>query len=106
MACVITSRRWHGSVLADWYGGRLQPGRWAGWAIAGGHSQAPLATTHLHFKIEAPGYDTLITHVFRKDDPYLASDAVFGVPESLVTDWLQLADGSYQLDFDFVLNRV
>ena len=47
-----------------------------------------------------------ITHVFRKDDPYLASDAVFGVRESLVTDWLQLADGSYQLDFDFVLNPV
>lgn len=47
-----------------------------------------------------------ITHVFRKDDPYLASDAVFGVRESLVTDWLQLADGRYQLDFDFVLNRV
>ena len=40
-----------------------------------------------------PGYKTLITHVFRKD-PYLASDAVFGVRESLVTDWLQLADGS------------
>ena len=32
-----------------------------------------------------------ITHVFRKDDPYLASDAVCGVRESLVTDWLQLA---------------
>jgi hydroxyquinol 1,2-dioxygenase len=64
----------------------------------------PWRPAHLHFKIEAPGYDTLITHVFRKDDPYLASDAVFGVRESLVTDWLQLADGSYQLDFDFVLN--
>jgi hydroxyquinol 1,2-dioxygenase len=66
----------------------------------------PWRPAHLHFKIDAPGYDTLITHVFRKDDPYLASDAVFGVRESLVTDWLQLADGSYQLDFDFVLNPV
>jgi hydroxyquinol 1,2-dioxygenase len=66
----------------------------------------PWRPAHLHFKIEAPGYETLITHVFRKDDPYLASDAVFGVRESLVTDWLQLADGSYQLDFDFVLNPV
>jgi hydroxyquinol 1,2-dioxygenase len=64
----------------------------------------PWRPAHLHFKIDAPGYETLITHVFRKDDPYLASDAVFGVRESLVTDWLQLADGSYQLDFDFVLN--
>jgi len=66
----------------------------------------PWRPAHLHFKIEAPGYETLITHVFRKDDPYLASDAVFGVRESLVTDWLQLADDSYQLDFDFVLNPV
>jgi hydroxyquinol 1,2-dioxygenase len=66
----------------------------------------PWRPAHLHFKIEAPGYETLITHVFRKDDPYVASDAVFGVRESLVTDWLQLADGSYQLDFDFVLNPV
>jgi hydroxyquinol 1,2-dioxygenase len=66
----------------------------------------PWRPAHLHFKIEAPGYETLITHVFRKDDPYLASDAVFGVRESLVTDWLQMADGIYQLDFDFVLNPV
>jgi hydroxyquinol 1,2-dioxygenase len=66
----------------------------------------PWRPAHLHFKIEAAGYETLITHVFRKGDPYLASDAVFGVRESLVTDWLQLADGSYQLDFDFVLNPV
>lgn len=66
----------------------------------------PWRPAHLHFKIEAPGYETLITHVFRKDDPYLASDAVFGVRESLVTDWQQLANGSYQLDFDFVLNPV
>ncbi|WP_293752799.1 intradiol ring-cleavage dioxygenase [Limnohabitans sp. Rim8] len=66
----------------------------------------PWRPAHLHFKIDAPGYETLITHVFRKDDPYLASDAVFGVRESLVTDWRQLADGTYQLDFDFVLNPV
>ena len=66
----------------------------------------PWRPAHLHFKIEAPGYETLITHVFRKDDPYLESDAVFGVRESLVTNWRQLADGTYQLDFDFVLNPV
>ena len=66
----------------------------------------PWRPAHLHFKIDAPGYETLITHVFRKNDPYLETDAVFGVRESLVTDWLEQADGSYQLDFDFVLNPV
>ena len=59
---------------------------------------------HLHFMIEAPGYETLITHVFRSDDPYLDSDAVFGVRESLIADWTRQADGSYLVEYDFVLN--
>ena len=67
---------------------------------AGRHPWRP---AHLHFKIEAPGYDTLITHVFRSDDRYLDSDAVFGVRQSLVADWKQQADGSYLVEYDFVL---
>ena len=39
---------------------------------------------HIHFMIEAEGYKTLITHLFVEGDPYLTSDAVFGVKESLV----------------------
>jgi len=54
--------------------------------------------------IKAEGYETLITHVFRDGDQYLDSDAVFGVRQSLVADWVQQADGSYLLEFDFVLN--
>jgi catechol 1,2-dioxygenase len=38
---------------------------------------------HLHFMIEVPGYRKLVTHLFNHDDPYLASDAVFGVKQSL-----------------------
>ena len=41
---------------------------------------------HLHFKVEAPGHRTLVTHIFVAGDPYLDSDAVFGVKESLVVD--------------------
>ena len=66
----------------------------------------PWRPAHLHFKISAPGHETLITHVFRRGDPYLDSDAVFGVRESLITDWVEQADGSYRLDYDFVLNPV
>jgi hydroxyquinol 1,2-dioxygenase len=54
--------------------------------------------------IKAPGYETLVTHVFRNGDPYLDSDAVFGVRQSLVADWVRQPDGVYRLDFDFVLN--
>lgn len=64
----------------------------------------PWRPAHLHFMIKADGYETLITHVFRDGDPYLDSDAVFGVRESLVADWVKLPDGSYSLNFDFVLN--
>lgn len=64
----------------------------------------PWRPAHLHFMIEAPGYETLITHVFRSDDPYLDSDAVFGVRQSLITDWKKQPDGTYLVDYDFVLN--
>ena len=44
--------------------------------------------------IKAPGYETLITHVFRDGDRYLDSDAVFGVRQSLIADWVQQPDGT------------
>lgn len=68
---------------------------------AGRHPWRP---AHLHFLVKAEGYETLITHVFRRDDPYLDSDAVFGVRQSLVADWKLQADGSYLVEYDFVLN--
>ena len=79
----------------------------------GRHAWRP---AHLHFMIVAPGYERLITHVFRADGPYLDSDAVFGVRSTLITQWDRhesgaAPDGStsttafYTLDYDFVLNR-
>jgi hydroxyquinol 1,2-dioxygenase len=65
----------------------------------------PWRPAHLHFMISAPGYDTLITHVFRRGDRYLASDAVFGVRDSLVADWVQLPGGGWRVEYDFVLAR-
>ncbi|ABE43994.1 intradiol ring-cleavage dioxygenase [Polaromonas sp. JS666] len=66
----------------------------------------PWRPAHLHFMITAEGYETLITHVFRDGDPYLDSDAVFGVRQSLVADWVRQPDGDYLLEYDFVLNPV
>jgi hydroxyquinol 1,2-dioxygenase len=65
----------------------------------------PWRPAHLHFMITAPGYERLITHVFRNGDPYLDSDAVFGVRQSLVADWVKQPDGSYLVEYDFVLPR-
>jgi hydroxyquinol 1,2-dioxygenase len=39
---------------------------------------------HVHFMVEAAGFQKLITHVFVAGDPYLGTDAVFGVKRSLV----------------------
>lgn len=64
----------------------------------------PWRPAHLHFKIEAAGYEPLITHVFRDGDTWLDSDAVFGVRQSLVAEWAAQADGTHRLDFGFVLN--
>lgn len=66
----------------------------------------PWRPAHLHFMIKAAGYETLVTHVFRRGSPYLDSDAVFGVRKSLVADWVEQPDGSYLLEYDFVLNPV
>jgi hydroxyquinol 1,2-dioxygenase len=81
-------------------------------AATGRHPWRP---PHLHFMITAPGYERLITHVFRRGGDYLESDAVFGVRPSLIADWIRhepgtAPDGSrraapwWSLDFDFVLN--
>ncbi len=77
----------------------------------------PWRPAHLHFMITAPGFERLITHVFRNGDRYLDSDAVFGVRSSLIADWIEQAPGAtpdggtsavpfYTLDFRFVLNPV
>ena len=48
--------------------------------------RSPMRPAHLHFMVAAPGYRTLITHIFVAGDPYLASDAVFGVKDSLIVE--------------------
>jgi len=65
----------------------------------------PMRPGHLHFKIAAPGFDTLVTHLFVKGDKYLDSDAVFGVKRSLIVDFRKNRAGEYEADYDFVLKR-
>ncbi|RKT20322.1 hydroxyquinol 1,2-dioxygenase [Paraburkholderia sp. RAU2J] len=77
----------------------------------------PWRPAHLHFMIDAPGYRTLVTHLFDKHDPYLKSDAVFGVKPSLMVQYRQRAgndqfarqfklNGPYrEATYDFILDR-
>ncbi|WP_137124081.1 intradiol ring-cleavage dioxygenase [Roseomonas sp. HF4] len=54
----------------------------------------PMRPAHIHFMISAPGHETLVTHVFADGDPYLDSDAVFGVKEALVRAFEQNPPGT------------
>lgn len=39
---------------------------------------------HLHFRVTAPGFQPLTTHVFDRDDPAIGRDALFGVKPDLL----------------------
>jgi hydroxyquinol 1,2-dioxygenase len=55
-------------------------------AAAGRHPWRP---AHVHLIVRAPGYQTLVTHIFDRESEYLDSDAVFAVKPSLVRDFEQ-----------------
>jgi hydroxyquinol 1,2-dioxygenase len=52
----------------------------------------PNRAAHVHVEVAAPGVRTLTTHLFVAGDPYLTSDAVFGVKESLVREFTTVDD--------------
>jgi hydroxyquinol 1,2-dioxygenase len=52
--------------------------------LLGATARSPMRPAHVHFMVKAPGYQTLITHVFDEADRYLDTDAVFGVRSSLL----------------------
>lgn len=77
----------------------------------GRHSFRP---AHFHYIIEANGFAGLTTHLFDPDDPYIHSDAVFGVKASLMAQFKLVDDivaakalgfkgPYYDVEHDFVL---
>jgi len=66
----------------------------------------PWRPAHLHFIVTAPGYRSLTTALYFEDDPYVDSDAVFGVKDALVVRPLPRdgADG-LRVCYDFGLER-
>ena len=47
--------------------------------------RSPLRAAHLHFMVSAPGFRTLVTHIFVEGDEQLViGDSVFGVKDSLI----------------------
>ncbi|MGP3916596.1 dioxygenase family protein [Nonomuraea sp. 10N515B] len=54
----------------------------------------PYRPAHIHFLVTAPGYEELTTHAFVAGSPYVDSDAVFAVKQSLVVDFTESHDES------------
>jgi len=74
----------------------------------------PYRPAHIHFIVSAEGHQPVTTELFVEGDPYLDSDAVFGVRGSLVVPFVRhdAADEAtrlnvpapfYTVDYDFVL---
>lgn len=71
---------------------------------------------HIHFLITAPGYETLITHLFKKGAKYIDSDVVFGVKDKLIVEFEKRPAGKTPtgeissepylvVNYDFVLSK-
>jgi protocatechuate 3,4-dioxygenase beta subunit len=78
--------------------------------------RSEMRPAHIHFIVAAPGHESVTTHLFVEGDPYLESDAVFGVKETLIAPFtkcddagqaadLQIGCPFYLLEWDFVLAR-
>jgi protocatechuate 3,4-dioxygenase beta subunit len=76
----------------------------------------PYRPAHVHFILSAKGFAPITTHIFTPDSPYLDSDAVFGVKESLIGDFVRNENASdasrygfnqpfWELERDFVLSE-
>jgi hydroxyquinol 1,2-dioxygenase len=62
--------------------------------LLGAAGRSPMRAPHLHFLVSAPGFRTLITHIFVRGADLLRGDAVFGVKESLVRDFVNQPAGT------------
>jgi len=74
----------------------------------------PYRPAHLHYILSADGFEKLTTHIFDPDDPYINSDAVFGVKQSLLAEFKRIDDPQraaalgfdgpfFDVEHDFVL---
>lgn len=75
---------------------------------------SPMRPAHIHFLLAVPGYEPLITHLFREGTEFLDSDVVFGVKRELVVGFTRREPGPtpdgghsevpwYEARYDFVL---
>ena len=69
--------------------------------LLGALGRHPYRPAHLHYIIKADGFESLTTHIFDPDDPYINSDAVFGVKESLLAEFKKVEDPERSKELEF-----
>jgi catechol 1,2-dioxygenase len=69
-------------------------------ALLGATGRHPCRPAHIHFIASAAGHTPVTTHIFVAGGPYLGSDAVFAVKQSLVKDFAETDDPSLAREFD------
>ena len=79
---------------------------------------SPMRPSHIHFLIDAPGHERLITHLFKKSCPFIETDVVYGVKAPLLAEFRLIPAGGttpaghianqpfWLLEYDFVLQPV
>jgi catechol 1,2-dioxygenase len=71
--------------------------------LLGAQKRHNLRPAHLHFLIYKPGYKTIASQVYDPEDPHLETDSQFGVTQALIGEYRKRDDGSYSLEFTFVI---
>lgn len=66
-------------------------------------NRPPIRPAHIHAIASKPGYETLVTQIFSKDDETVNSDVVFTANDSMVGHFIKKDDG-YELHYHFQLN--
>ncbi|MEM8654127.1 MAG: dioxygenase [Pseudomonadota bacterium] len=75
------------------------------------HNMRP---AHIHFIVSAHGYKTIVSELFAREDQYIEGDAVFGVKDSLLADFVAadepemaqkygMPNPFWRMSYDFVL---
>jgi protocatechuate 3,4-dioxygenase beta subunit len=72
--------------------------------LAAATGRHPWRAAHIHAIVSANGYLPVVTHVFDSQSDYLDSDAVFGVKQSLIRDFVPDEEGVLECEHDFVLH--
>lgn len=61
---------------------------------------------HLHYIINADGFEPISTHIYDASDPHLGEDALFGVKPELIRDFRRSGkQTAWSLDYTFVMVR-